>query len=106
MGMSPRMYVSASFYVGIITDEEKDVLNDELDAAGFLVVHEDESGVDGNYTDGYVTVLTFLTSSWGDSLGIDDLKEEYDIFVSNITEFCVSRKKCKLPSFRLGAAYW
>lgn len=105
--MSPRMYVSASFYAGIITDEEKDVLKDELNAAGFLVAQEyNDFVVDGNYAEGYVTVLTFLTSSWGDSLGIDDLKEEYDIFVNSITEFCVNNDKCKLPTFKVGATYW
>lgn len=108
--MNPRMYASASFYAGPLTDEEVDDLNNELDEAGVLVATEgDDFGVDGNYATGYVTVLTFLTSSWGHGrygLTIDEFKEEYDKFVTQVTEFCVNKKKCEMPSFKLGATYW
>ena len=107
MGMDPRVYASASFYAGILSDEESEILNNELDEAGFLVATEgDDFGVEGNYATGYVTVLTFLTSSWGEGLDIDEFKEEYDKFVNEVTDFCVNKKKCKLPSFKIGATYW
>lgn len=105
--MSPRMYVSASFYTGSLTDEETDALNSELDDEGFLIAREgDDLAVAGNYSEGYVTVLMFLTSSWGESLGIDAFKEEYDAFVSTVTEVCLSRQNYNLPSFKLGSTYW
>lgn len=108
MGMSPCVYISASFYAGIKTEEELELLREELDNLGFMVStgEDNESGIDGNYSEGYITVYTLMTNGWGDSLGIDDLKEEYDIFVNNITEFCVNNDRCKLPRFKIGATYW
>lgn len=106
MGMSPRMYVSASFYTGSLSAEETDALNSELDDEGFFIAREgDDLVVDGNYSEGYVTVLEFLTSSWGESLSIDELTTRYNHFVNEVSTFCKD-KKYNRPSFKLGATYW
>ena len=108
MGMSPIVYVSASFYAGIVTEEELELLKEELNDLGFMVSvgEDDEAVIDGNYSEGYITVYTFITNGWGDSSSIDEFKESYDAFVETVTEFCTNKKKCKLPSFRVGATYW
>ncbi len=107
MGMDPKMYVSASFYAGALTDEENDALELELDSLGFLVAHEeDDYGVVGHYSKGFVVVFEFLTHYWGDSLDEEGFKEASDGFVNRITEFCTNKEKCKLPSFRWSATYW
>lgn len=104
--MSPRMYVSASFYTGSLTDEETDALNSELDEEGFFIAREgDDLVVDGNYSEGHVTILMFLTSSWGESLSIDELTTEYNRFVNEVAVFCKD-KRYNRPSFILGSTYW
>lgn len=107
MGMDPKVYASASFYAGVITEEEYIVLYNELNDAGFLVASEgDDFGVDGTWDTGYITVITLLSNGWGDGVDIEEFKKLYDKFVSEVTDFCVNKKKCKLPSFKIGATYW
>jgi len=106
--MSPCVYVSASFFAGIKTEEELELLKEELNNLGFMdsIGEDDESCIDGNYSKGYITVYTFITHGWGEAGSIEDIKESYDAFVETVTKYCINNDKCKLPSFKIGATYW
>lgn len=102
--MSPCMYISATFYTGLNDTSEliEELENTEPD---FMVASED-SGISGtNWSTGYVTVYTFFTNGWCDSVTLDQLKDKNDEFVSYMQDFCLERKY-KTPSFLYGATYW
>lgn len=104
MGMSPCMYISATFYIGL-EDTPEIIEAMENDSSDFMVARED-SGIDGtNWSKGYITVYTFFTNGWCESVTLDELKDKNDEFVTYMQDFCLERKY-KEPSFLYGATYW
>ena len=83
MSRSPRMYVRASFYHGILTEDETDEFNNELDALGLqIALRDDDSGIQGHFANNYVTVFAFLTKGWGDAITAEEFAALCNDFVT------------------------
>lgn len=104
MGMSPCMFISATFYTGL-KDTSEIIEAMENDSCDFMVAGEDSGIMGTNWSAGYVTVWKSLTCGWGNAIDMYQLKEFGDEFIYYMRQFCLERKY-KQPSFLYGATYW
>jgi hypothetical protein len=98
------MYVSATFYTGC---EDTSELAEELENeyTDFLIA-SDNSGIAGtNWSEGYITVYTFITNGWGNAVTFDEFLDTRFKFQREVRAFCGERG-FKGPSFLYGATYW
>lgn len=113
MSQHPNVYVSASFFVGVDNYYDNDEypvnsLREKIDNGEngyeWLTSIDEDSGIDGNFEDGYITVYTYITYGWSDSVSPEEFKDKWDRFVNDVDQFCVVNNYGN-PSFRLGADF-